>query len=96
MVYLNMKDWELIGFRKSNKLHKKYDAILRNYDTNQMRIISFGDNRFMNYDDKTMLNAYPELIHRDKSRRKLFRMRQKHNLRKGFYSPSYFSFYYLW
>ena len=96
MVYLSIKEWELTGFKKSHKPNKKYDAILRNYYTNKIKIMSFGDTRYENYDDKTMLNLYPELIHGDKKRRKLYRMRHKHNLRKGYFSPSFFSYYFLW
>ena len=33
--------------------------------------MSFGDNRSRNYDDKTMLNEYPQVIHKDKGKSRL-------------------------
>jgi len=58
--------------------------------------VPFGDNKMENYRDKTGLNLYPHLIHGDDRRRYLYRARHKHNVKAGFYSPSFFSFYVLW
>ena len=90
-----MKNYKLMGFKKSETKNKMYDAILLdNYGT--FVRVPFGDKRFENYQDKTKLNLHPHLIHGDKERRKRYQSRHKVFLKKGYYSPSYFSFYYLW
>lgn len=91
----NPEDYILIGFRKSNKKNKKYDGILKNKKTSKIKHISFGDNRFENYRDKTGLNLYDNLIHGDKKRRKKFRKRHEKNA-KYKYSSAWFSYHYLW
>lgn len=96
MVYLSMDDYKLLGFRKSTKEFKKYDAILSNRKTGKIKYMSFGDNRFDNFRDMTGLDLYPDKIHNDKKRRLLYRIRHHHNLRYGYYSPSWFSYYFLW
>lgn len=96
MTYLSMNDYELWGFRKSKKKFKKYDAILHNINTDKLKYVSFGDVRFGNYRDITGLNLYPDKIHGDSKRRRAYRLRHRHNLKDGYYSPSYFSYYYLW
>jgi hypothetical protein len=96
MVYLSMDDYELIEFRKSIKPFKKYDAILRNKNTDDIKYMSFGDTRYENFRDMTGLDEYPDKIHNSTKRRILYRTRHQHNLREGYFSPSYFSFYYLW
>jgi hypothetical protein len=96
MTYLSMDDYKLLGFRKSTKEFKKYDAILSNRKTGKIKYMSFGDNRYDNYRDLTELNLYPDKIHNDKKRRLLYRIRHHHNLRYGYYSPSWFSYYFLW
>ena len=96
MVYLSMDDYKLLGFRKSTKLFKKYDAILSNRKTGKLKYMSFGDNRFDNYRDMTGLDLYPDKIHNDKKRRLLYRLRHHHNVRYGYWSPSWFSFFVLW
>jgi hypothetical protein len=97
MTYYSNKVYKLVGYRKSKTKHKMYDAILkpRYYDGKSI-ILPFGDKRFGNYHDKTGLNLYPQLTHGDKSRRKNFKARHKGFLRKGHYSPSYFSYFMLW
>lgn len=94
-MYYSMKKHILSGYRKSRTKHKMYDAVL--IDTKgKKHIVPFGDKRYQNYRDGTGLNLYPHLIHNDKERRRKFRIRHKHYLKKGFYSPSYFSYYILW
>ena len=95
-MYYSMSDWKLLGFKKSQAKNKKYSAILENKTTKKVRTVNFGDIRYQNFHDKTGLNLYPDLLHGDKKRRKSYRSRARVNLRKGFYSPSFFSFYYLW
>lgn len=90
-----MKNYELLGFRKSKRKNKKYDAILKNMKTNRLKYIPFGDNRYEHYEDKTGLELYNNKNHYDKKRRENYRKRHRNdNLNK--YSPGYFSYYYLW
>jgi hypothetical protein len=91
-----MDDYKLLGFRKSTKEFKKYDAILSNRKTGKIKYMSFGDNRYDNYRDMTGLDLYPDKIHNDKKRRLLYRLRHHHNVRYGYWSPSWFSFFVLW
>ena len=93
-MYYNKKDYKLVGFEKSRRKHKKYNAILEK-DGKQVRV-PFGDKRYENFHDKTGLNAYPHLIHNDKKRRSLYKKRHKRFLKKGYYSPGYFSMRFLW
>ena len=103
MVYYNKKDYKLVRFEKSKKKNKMYTAILKainkkNKEKNKEKLIrvDFGDPNMENYTDKTGLNIYNHLIHNDPERRKLYKLRHKVFLKKGYYSPSYFSWYYLW
>lgn len=98
-MFYSKKTHILFGFRKSKTKHKMYDAILipkRKGEKNRMIHVPFGDKRYENYQDKTKLNMYPKLVHGNAKRRKSYRSRHKKDLKVGFYSPGYFSFYYLW
>lgn len=95
MTYYSKNDYKLIGYKKSNTKNKMYDAILMNKQTKRTVSVPFGS-MMENYQDKTGLNLYPQLIHGDKERRRLYRARAKGLVKKGYYSPSYFSFYCLW
>jgi len=95
MVYYNIENHKLLGFKASETKNKMYDAILLS-DTGKLIAVPFGDERFENCQDKTKLNLYRHLIHGDKERRKRYQSRHKVFLKKGYCSPSYFSFYYLW
>ena len=95
MVFYDIKNHKLLGFQASTTKNKMYDAILLS-DKGKCIKVPFGDKRFENYQDKTKLNLYPHLIHGDNKRRKKYHSRHKVYLKKGYYSPSYFSFYYLW
>jgi len=83
-----------VGFEKATKKGKQYNAILKNKDTQRLTKVPFGS-MMQNYHDKTGLNLYPHLIHGDAKRRKSFRA-HKGYLKRGFYSPSHFSYYFLW
>jgi len=96
MPYYSKKQYKLLGFKKSNTKNKMYDAILEHKLDGKIKKVTFGDKRYQNYQDKTNLNIYPHLIHNDKERRRRYILRAKNNVKDGFYSPSYFSFYYLW
>lgn len=95
-MYFNRLHFNLVGFRKSSRKNKMYDAIIENKKTKKKIYIPFGDNKMMNYRDITGLNLYPHLIHNDNERRRRYKARAVNNVRSGFFSPSFFSFYYLW
>jgi len=96
MTYYDMKDWNFEGFIKSNKKGKMYSAILKNKNNGKIKKLDFGDSTMQNYRDITGLNLYPHLIHNDKRRRRLFQARHKGFLKKNMFSPSFFSYYFLW
>jgi len=97
MVYYSMNDYKLIRFVKSNTAGKMYDAVLEKRDDRTRRKrVPFGDNKMMNYQDKTGLNLYNGLIHGDQKRRESYIARHKGFLKPGFYSPGWFSMKYLW
>ena len=95
MVYYDMKHHRMLCLKKSKTKNKMYDAVVLS-DSNKMSLVPFGDKRYENFQDKTGLNSYPNLIHNDKIRRKNYRKRHKIYVKNGFYSPSHFSYYYLW
>lgn len=96
MTYYNKIDYKLWGYKKSNTKNKMYDAILINKKTGKTVNIPFGDKRYENYRDMTGLDLYPQLIHNDKERRRLYRLRHQKDIKKGFYSPGWFSYFILW
>jgi len=90
-----MKNHRLLGFVQSETKNKMYHAILISDDGDLINV-PFGDKRCENFQDKAKLNLHPHLIHGDKERRKRYQSRHIVFLKKGYYSPSYFSYYYLW
>jgi hypothetical protein len=96
MSYFAKSEYKLLGYRKSKRTKKKYDAILQNKNTKRLKHIPFGDNRYQNYHDKTGLNAYPNLIHGDPKRRKSYKSRHAGDMKDGYYSAGYFAFNILW
>jgi len=96
MSYYSMNDYKLVKFEKSKTKNKKYDAILKNINTSREIKVPFGHLSYSHYFDKTPNKLYKHLNHKDPVRRKSFRARMKGYLKKGMYSPSYFSYYYLW
>ena len=95
MVYLKMTEYTFKGFRRSPRKFKKYDAILKNKKTDRVTHMPFGDMRYSQYKD-TALGIYSSKNHLDKTRQKSYKARHKGFLRKGYYSPSYFSWFFLW
>ena len=91
-----VKDYDIVKFRKSKTKHKKYDAVIQNKRTDKIYIIPFGSSVHQHYKDTTGLGLYSKLDHNDKARRALFRLRHRPNYDYKFYSPSYFSWNYLW
>ena len=96
MSYFSMKEWGLAGFKKSKVKDKMYAAIIYNKQTKRRRTLNFGSVHYQNFRDVTGLNLYPHLIHGDKKRRDLFHARHKGFIKEGYYSPSFFSYYFLW
>ena len=78
---IKKSDHKLLGFDKSRRKNKMYDALILERKTNKIIRVPFGDSTMENYQDKTGLNMYPHLIHIDPERRKRFRARHK-----GFFS----------
>ena len=74
-MYYLISEYKFIKFQRSSSINKKYDALIENKITKKIIVIPFGDVRYENYKDRTGLNLYPKLIHRDKKRRELFRNR---------------------
>ncbi len=95
-MYLEMRKYKFVKFEKSKSKGKKYAAILKDVATGRTRRINFGDANMEQYKDRTGLGLYSHRDHGDQNRRKSFKSRHKGFLKKGYYSASYFSFYYLW
>ena len=87
---------ELIKFQKSNTKNKKYDAIIENKQTGKQYTIPFGDVRYEQYKDSTGLELYKNLNHYDEVRKSHYKIRHANTFNKYYFSPSYFSWKYLW
>ena len=96
MVYYKSLEYELVGYEKSNYKGKMYNAIIKNKKSNKIVKVPFGSSEYENYQDKTGLNLYQHLIHGDKNRRRLYKLRHKKDIKKGYYSPGWFSYFILW
>jgi len=96
MTYYSMDNYKLIGFRKSNKLNKKYDAIIKNNKNGKLIYIPFGDINYFHFKDSTPNKLYSNLNHLNNKRRILYQKRHIKYLKPGYYSPGYFSYYMLW
>jgi hypothetical protein len=95
-MYYPIREYNLLGFRISNRKHKKYDAILINRKTGNIKYVPFGNIHYEHYRDSTPLHYYQRLDHYDIKRKKSFISRHFGFLKKGYYSPAYFSIKYLW
>ena len=93
-MYYSKADYKLLGYRKSKRSGSKYDAILRHKSTNKLTYVPFGAIGYSHFRDLTGLNLYK--THNDPKRRRLYRARHKKDLKEGYYSPGYFSYYILW
>lgn len=96
MTYYKKTDYKLLGYQKSKTQNKMYDALLEDKKTKRIIKVPFGDKRYENYRDMTGLNLYPNLIHNDKNRRRLYRIRHQKDIKTGYYSPGWFSYFILW
>lgn len=82
----------------SDRPEKKYVAIFSNG-----KRVYFGAAQYAQYKDKTPLKKYSHMDHLDKNRRAMYRARHEKILTKSgkpayrvLYSPSWFSYNYLW
>jgi hypothetical protein len=89
-----MNNYVHIGFTKSLTKNKKYDAILKNKKTGQIKIVPFGQLPYEHYKDTTGLNLYSHLNHLDEKRKKNYYSR--HGKQADKYSAKWFSHRYLW
>lgn len=95
-MYYSMNDYTLIGFEKSKEKNKKYSAIIEHKKTKKKVRLNFGQLPYQQYMDSTPLKLYSHLDHNDEKRRKNYQARHKVYLKDGYFSPSYFSYNYLW
>ena len=95
MPYYPKEKYTLVNFKRSHLKNKKYDAILKNKETDRRVIVPFGARGYEQYQDKTPLQLYKKYNHGDKTRRANYHVRHKNNINKPF-SPSWFSLKYLW
>lgn len=89
-----MNNYTHIGFTKSLTKNKKYDAILKNKQTGEIKKIPFGDARYAQYRDSTGLDLYSHLDHLDEKRKKNYYSR--HGIKADKYSSKWFSHRFLW
>ena len=90
---MDFKSYKLLGFEKGTG-NKKYNALLQDKKTKQIKKISFGDIRYQQYKDN-VLGLYSHLDHNDIKRKNNYRTRHKHD-KLNEYSSGYFSYTYLW
>jgi hypothetical protein len=89
-----MDDYELVGFIVCKFIDKKYTAILKNKFNKKLKRIHFGNLNY-HFSDRTGLNKYSFLDSNDIELRDIWRAKNLHRIKDGFYSPTYFSFNYL-
>ena len=97
MKYLK-SDYTLIGFEKSTRKGKKYDAKLQNKKTGKIVRVPFGALGYSTFRDGTSLGLYDTHNNKDKLRSYRLRFRkliQNKDFSK-YYSPIFFSTQYLW
>jgi hypothetical protein len=95
-MYYPEIEYKFVRFELSKKKYKKYDAILENKQTRKEVRVSFGDKRYQQFKDSTGLNIYSHIDHNDLKRREAYHKRHSRFIHDGYYSPSYFSFNFLW
>jgi len=95
-MYYSKKEYKFIKFEKSDRLGKKYNAIIENKKTKKRVKIPFGSATYQQYFDRTGLHLYTDLNHNDKNRRRLYKSRHMVFIKPGYYSPGDFSMRFLW
>lgn len=96
MVYYPKSKYRLLRFERSRHKHKKYDAILKKNGSHSVERVPFGDSEMQQYRDSTGIGRFSSKDHLDNTRRKRYRSRHRAFIKKGFFSPGYFSWRYLW
>ena len=95
MIVDNPNTYKLSGFEKSHRQDKKYNAILINKKTKQIKRIPFGASDYEHYQDSTGLGLWSHKDHNDKKRRASYHSRHKGE-NKNKFSSGYFAWKYLW
>lgn len=98
MIVTNPECYKLLGFEVNRGKRYKYDMILENKTTKQIRRVPFGGKKedgtpYEQYHDQ--IGHYRDYDHGDDNRRRLYRIRHRgENLRK--FSSGWASWMYLW
>lgn len=95
-MYYPMTQYDLLGFEKSHLPAKKYNAVLAEKATGREIRVPFGAVGYAQYEDTTGLGLYTKQNHLNEARRARFRQRFTGFIRAGYFSPSYFAYFYLW
>jgi len=97
----------IIKFERGSKF-KKYKVKIQNKKTKKIRTLSFGDNRYQQFRDRTPIKLYSNKNHGDKRRLKNYYSRhsgvktrkagitKEKRKNKGYYTPKLLSHIYLW
>lgn len=91
-----MKKYDLAFITPSKRKFKKYDAVLKEKMSRRAVTVSFGDMRYQHFKDQTTDKTFKHLNHLDPVRRWRYKKRHEGHIKKGYYSPGYFSMKYLW
>jgi len=89
----NPENYELIGFEVNTGKRAKYDAILKNKFTNQLKRIPFGQKGYEQFEDQ--IGHYSQFDHKDLKRRHNWLKRHERNTDHKF-SSAWFAKTYLW
>lgn len=100
-MILPVKDYKIVRFEKSPLRDKKYRVYLEpksklSSDRTALRSFDFGQTGYEHFKDSTPLKLYSKDDHNDQKRRELYRNRFRHLYDPEVYSPTYFSWNYLW
>ena len=89
----NPESYSLLGYEINKGKKAKYDAILKNKKTGELKRIPFGQKGYEQFKDQ--LGHYSHLDHNDEKRRDNWIKRHKRNLDYKF-SSAWFSHQCLW
>jgi len=90
-----MADYTFVRFEPTQRLNKKYNAVIQNRQTGRTVKIPFGDSRYEQFKDSTGLGLWSHKDHGDYTRRQAYQERNG-KINRGDFSPAYFSWRYLW
>lgn len=76
---------KLYHLYKSSNSSKKFDVYVENHRTGRTKKVSFGAKDYEDYS-----------IHKDKERRRRYRIRHQHDNIDDYLSPGFWSWYILW